>query len=105
MPLKYLLAINDNFTTKFYFKALNGILTGMMIFSNQRRCVKSVRIRSFSGPYFPAFRLRIESEFRKIRDIKTPNSDIFHVVGSCKIKKMKSEKHKREPILTLLVSV
>ena len=85
MPLKHLLAINDNFTTKFYFKALNGILTGMMIFSNQRHCVKSVRIRSFSGPYFPAFRLRIQSDLRKIRDIKTPDSDIFHVVTSCKI--------------------
>ena len=26
-----------------------------------QNCVKSVRIRSFSGPYFPAFRLKTES--------------------------------------------
>ena len=26
-----------------------------------QHCVKSVRIRSFSGPYFPAFRLNTES--------------------------------------------
>ena len=52
-------------------------------------CVKSVRIRSFSGPYFPAFELnkerysvslRIPSECRKIRTRKTPNRDTFHVV-------------------------
>ena len=28
--------------------------------SNQLHCVKSVRIRSFSGPYFPAFGLNTE---------------------------------------------
>ena len=60
--------------------------------------VKSVRIRSFSGPYFPAFglnterygvSLRIQSECgkirtrktpRKIRTSKTPNTDTFHAV-------------------------
>ena len=41
-------------------------------------CVKSVQIRSFSGPYFPVFRLdtniyylRIQSEYRKIRITKS----------------------------------
>ena len=42
--------------------------------SNQLHCVKSVRIRSFSGPYFPAFGLNterksiyVQSECGKIR--------------------------------------
>ena len=52
-------------------------------------CVKSVRIRSFSGPYFPAFglnaerysvSLRIQSEYGKIRTRKTPNTDTSHEV-------------------------
>ena len=47
--------------------------------SLQRHCVKSVRIRRFSGPYFPVFglnteiygvNLRIQSEYRKIRTKK-----------------------------------
>ena len=49
----------------------------------------SFRIRSFSGPYFPAFglnteryevSLRIQSECGKIRTRKTPNKDIFYAV-------------------------
>ena len=53
-------------------------------------CVKTVRIRSFPAPYFPAFRLdteryrpslRIQSEYGKIRTGKTPNTDIFHAVN------------------------
>ena len=52
-------------------------------------CVKSVRIRSYSGPYFPAFgvnterygvSLRIQSECGKIWTRKTPNTDTFHAV-------------------------
>ena len=56
-------------------------------------CVKCVRIRSYSGPYFPAFRLNterygvsllIQSECGKIRTRITPNTDTFHaVVVSC----------------------
>ena len=51
--------------------------------------VKSVRIRSFAGPYFPAFGLNtaryevsrpIQSECRKIWTRKTPNKDTFHAV-------------------------
>ena len=47
-------------------------------------CVKSIFIRSFSGPYFPTFppntegysvSLRIQSECGKIRTTKTPNTD------------------------------
>ena len=52
-------------------------------------CVKSVCIRSFSGQYFPAFRLnterhgaslRIQSKCWKIRTRKTPNMDTFHAL-------------------------
>ena len=50
-------------------------------------CVKSIHIRSFSGPYFSAFglnseiygvSLRIHSECGKIWTRKTPNADTFH---------------------------
>ena len=63
-----------------------------VIFSSDAHYVKSVRIRSFSGPYFPALRrnterysisLCIQSERRKERAKKTPNKDTFHVVAFC----------------------
>ena len=47
---------------------------------------KSTRIRSFPGPYFPAFGLNteiyrinlyIQSEYGKIRTKKNPNMDTF----------------------------
>ena len=45
-------------------------------------CVKSTRIRNFSGPYFPtetySVSLRIHSECGKIRTRKTPNTDTFY---------------------------
>ena len=53
------------------------------------RCVKSVRVRSFSDPIFPAFglntkrysvTLRIQSKCGKIRTRNTPNMDTFHSV-------------------------
>ena len=52
-------------------------------------CVKNVRIRSFSGPYFSTFgpntegysvSLRIRSECRKMWTRKTPNTDTLHAV-------------------------
>ena len=47
-------------------------------------CVKSIRIRNFSGPYFSAFRysvsLRIQSKCGKIRTRKTAKMDTFHSV-------------------------
>ena len=54
---------------------------------HQFHCVKSVRIRSFSGPYFPAFELnsaclRIQFEYEKIRTRKTQNTGTFHAVFS-----------------------
>ena len=52
------------------------------------RCVKGVRIRSYSGPHFPGFRLNteryevfsIQSECRKIRTRITPNTNTFYAV-------------------------
>ena len=50
---------------------------------------KSARIRSFSGPYFPAFGLNtnlypvylpIQSKCVKMRTIKAPNMGTFHAV-------------------------
>ena len=52
-------------------------------------CVKSIRIRTSSGPSFPAFglnmkkysvSLRIQSEYGKIRTRKFPNTDTFLAV-------------------------
>ena len=37
------------------------------------QCVKSVRIRSYSGQYFPAFRTKYGPKI-------TPNTDTFHAV-------------------------
>ena len=54
-----------------------------------KHCVKSVRIRSYSGPYFPTFglntegyslSLRIQSEHGKIRTRITPNTDTFYAL-------------------------
>ena len=54
-----------------------------------KHCVKSVRIRSYSGLHFPAFGLNteryevslcIQSECGKMRTRITPNTDNFHAV-------------------------
>ena len=63
------------------------VISVILVISN---CVKSVRVRSFSGPYFPAFGLnterysvsfRTQSECDKIRTRKTLNTDTFHAVS------------------------
>ena len=57
--------------------------------SERFHCLKSVGIRSYSGPYFPAFgldmerygvSLRTQSEYSKIRTRITPNTGTFHAV-------------------------
>ena len=62
-------------------------------------CVKSVRIRSFSGPYFSTFglnterysvSLRIQSECGKVRAKKTPNTDTFYAVECTRINPFQS---------------
>ena len=56
--------------------------------SNVYHCVKSVRIRSYSGSHFLAFglnteryfvSLHIQSELEKMRTRIIPNKDTFHV--------------------------
>ena len=54
------------------------------------QCVNSVRVWSFSGPYFSEFELNMErvslsiqSESGEIRTRKTPNTDSFHAVSLC----------------------
>ena len=58
-------------------------------FNVQWHCVKSVRIRSYSGSYFPAFGLiterytvsfRNQSERSKVRTRLIPNTDTFYAV-------------------------
>ena len=44
--------------------------------------VKGVRIWSFSGPYFPAFGVNIQSECGNIRTRKIPKKDTFQAVWS-----------------------
>ena len=59
------------------------------IYNESMHCLKSVRIRSYSGPYFPAFglnterysvSLRTQSECGKIWTRITPNADTFYAV-------------------------
>ena len=56
---------------------------------SNRLCVKSICIRSFSGPCFPPFRLnteryrkclRLQSKCEKMQNRKTPDTDTFHSV-------------------------
>ena len=79
-----------NFKSLFSFSFLFSFFSFyLFIFFDKRRCVKSVRIRSYSDPYFHTFglnanrysvSLRIQSECEKIRTRKTPNTDTFHAV-------------------------
>ena len=61
----------------------------MSTLTENRNCLKSVRIRNISGLYFPAFglnteklsvSLRIQSKCRKMRTRKTHNMGTFHAV-------------------------
>ena len=89
--LEYL-KIQESFTE--YYLCIKEYFD-MLFFT--RHCIKSVRIRSYSGPYFTAFglnteryeeSLRIQSECGKIRARITPNKDTFHAVRNifCKHK-------------------
>ena len=72
-----------------YQKPLVNAEISKRIKTRTQHCVKSVRIRSFSDPHFPAFglkterygvSLRIHSECGKIWARKTQNTDTFHAV-------------------------
>ena len=62
------------------------IVLTLTLFTRDIHCVKSVRIQSFSGPYFPVFRpnmsvsIRIQSKYGKVRTRKTPITNTFHAV-------------------------
>ena len=64
----------------------------MLFLQQLQHSMKSIRMRNFSGPYFPAFgenteiysvNLRIHSECGAIRTRKTPNTDTFHAMQFC----------------------
>ena len=78
----------------FHIKQMPFLLSQRMLFCAQQmlwvyHCVKSVRIQSYFGPYFPAFGLNndryslslpIQSKCGKIRTRITPNTAIFYEV-------------------------
>ena len=89
----------NEFYSQFHFSMEQNVIANIRLYSiltfvlenarNDYHCVKSVHIRSYSGPYFPAFELnterygvflRIHSEFGKMRTRITPNMDTFHAV-------------------------
>ena len=70
---RFFVSLNINQTVVFFI--LKTLCCG--IYS-----VKSVRMRSFSGPYFPAFGLNTERD-GKIRTRKTLNTATFHAVILC----------------------
>ena len=76
-------------TEKINLRKLNCSKIYTTLRVQKSRCVKSVRIRSYSGPHFPAFglnteryslSLRIQSECEKMRTKITPNTHTFYAV-------------------------
>ena len=72
-------------------------LNNMLVIITQIHCLKDVRIRSFSDPYFPAFgpntercgvSLGIQYKCEKTRTRKTPNMNTFHIVIACDFENM-----------------
>ena len=66
---------------------MNEHISGENVNIDIHHCVKSVRIRSHSGPHFPAFglntercaaSLRIQAACGKMRTRTTPNTGTFH---------------------------
>ena len=88
----YLRTLFTPYIINLYFTFICGL--GLKYFAEiARHCMKSVLIRSFSGPHFPEFRLNTErysgslcfrSKWRKIRARKPPNTDTFHAVRTLK---------------------
>ena len=61
-------------------KKLNKTFYKMKAYELREHCVKSVRIWSYSGLYFPAFELNTERYCGKMGTRVTPNMDTFHTV-------------------------
>ena len=87
--LHFWLIPNKEHKKIFSNETLKGFWNGKSLKDHLIQCMKSVRIRSFSGTYFPAFGLnteryfvsfRIQSKCGKIRTRKTPNTDFFHAM-------------------------
>ena len=82
-----------NFQNSFFLQNISSSCFFIVKYNQAKgHCVKSVRIRSFSGPYFPAFglstglntervSLRTQSECRKLRTRKTLNAETFQAVN------------------------
>ena len=85
--------VNQKTSAKFQQKTLNFMVIGArqsIQFFRQIHCVKSVRIRSYSGLHFPAFglnterysiSLRIQSQCGKMRTRITRNTDTFYAMN------------------------
>ena len=79
-----------NMINLLYYNKIKTLLSLLFYIKVKKvHCVKSVRIRSYSGPHFLAFglnteryeaSLRIQSECRKMRTRITPNTDTFRAV-------------------------
>ena len=78
-----------NFSPFYNNSPLNTYYFTEILAHMKSNCVKFVRIRSCSGPYFPAFGLNterygvedIQSKYRKIRTRITPNTGTFYPVN------------------------
>ena len=88
----------DLYKIKFRCFCIGTVINCTLKVSN-KQCMKIVRIRSFSGPLFPAFILsteryevffRIQSKCGKLRTRKTPNTNIFHAVKNSRLHCLKT---------------
>ena len=86
---KRLYPLESSLPISYFNLVISSDLTLASIFQHHYHCVKVVRIRSYSGPYFPAFGLNtkrygaslcIHTECGKIRTRVTPNTDTFHAM-------------------------
>ena len=77
-------------STKFPHQQIRSNYGILLSFILDPHCVKSARIRSYSGSHFPTFglnterysvSLRIQSEWGKMWTRITPNTDTFPAVG------------------------
>ena len=93
--LETFMVLSNIYEKVFFGNMVNSINRYTLSQTFNHRCLTwsytgwRIRIRSFSGPHFPALRLtterysvslRIQSECGKIRTRKTTNMDTFHVV-------------------------
>ena len=89
----------NNYTEK---RRKNKDVSNIIKITTEYSLCESVRIRSFSGPYFPHIRTEYSVSYRsecgKIQTRKTPNTDNFHAViarnGSWLIQKINFRRKK-----------